>query len=65
VLLPALIWLTVRMLPTDVLAECRQQAEDWMTQAGTKPRNAGGDVLILAIWVALAAILLYWLAALL
>jgi hypothetical protein len=34
-----------------------------MTQAGTKPRHAGGAVLIVAIWVALGAILLYWLTA--
>jgi uncharacterized membrane protein YkvA (DUF1232 family) len=65
VLLPAVIWLTVRMLPADVLAQCRQQAEDWMARAGTKPRSAGGGVLIVAIWVALGAILLRWLTALL
>jgi uncharacterized membrane protein YkvA (DUF1232 family) len=63
VLLPALIWLTVRMLPTDVLAECRQQAEDWMMRAGTKPRSAGGGVLIVVLWVAAGVVLLWWLAA--
>lgn len=29
-LLPGLIWLAIRLLPRDVLAECRVQADDWM-----------------------------------
>lgn len=60
VLLPALIWLTLRMLPPQVLAECRQRAQDWMAAAAARPRSAAGAVAILAIWAALAAALLWW-----
>lgn len=38
-LLPALIWLTVRLLPPAVLADSRQQAEAWMQAQGRKPRS--------------------------
>lgn len=62
ILLPALIWLTVRMLPADVLAQCRQQAEDWMTRDGTKPRSLAGAAVIVAIWAAVGVILWWWLS---
>ena len=53
--------LTVRMLPADVLAQCRQQAEDWIIQDGKKPRSAAGAALIIAIWVAAGVTLWWWL----
>ena len=62
ILLPALIWLTVRMLPADVLMQCRQQAEDWMTRDGTKPRSLAGAALIVGIWAAVGVILWWWLS---
>lgn len=62
-LLPALIWLTVRLLPGDVLAECRGQAEDWMARAGSKPRSRWGAALVIAIWIGLSLALWYgWIA---
>lgn len=60
VLLPVLIWLTVRMLPPQVLAECRRQAEDWMAAARARPGSLTGAVVILVIWAALAAALMWW-----
>jgi uncharacterized membrane protein YkvA (DUF1232 family) len=63
ILLPALIWMTVRMLPADVLTECRQQAEDWLAQAGRKPRSVVGGVVVAAIWAAVGVALLWWLNA--
>ena len=33
-LLPALIWLTVKLLPQSVLAKCRVQADAWMAEKG-------------------------------
>ena len=38
-LLPALIWLTVRLLPPDVLADSRKQADVWMQAQGRKPAS--------------------------
>jgi uncharacterized membrane protein YkvA (DUF1232 family) len=33
-LLPTLIWLTVKLLPQSVLADCRIQADAWMAEKG-------------------------------
>ena len=61
-LLPALIWLAIRLLPPEVLAECRAQAEAWMAAQGAKPRSRMGAVLVVAVWIAVAVALWYWLA---
>lgn len=61
ILLPVLIWLTVRMLPDDVLAECRQKTEDWIAAKGGKPRSRWGAALIVAIWIACGIALWLWL----
>ncbi|OWQ93104.1 hypothetical protein CDN99_00955 [Roseateles aquatilis] len=60
-LLPALIWLTIRMLPADVLADCRDQADRWMRTQGAKPSSRVGAVLIVALWLAAGAALWIWL----
>jgi uncharacterized membrane protein YkvA (DUF1232 family) len=61
-LLPALIWLAIRLLPPEVLAECRAQAEAWMAAQGAKPRSRMGAVLVVGVWIAVAAALWHWLA---
>ncbi|NMM77072.1 hypothetical protein B2J88_12130 [Rhodococcus sp. SRB_17] len=60
-LLPGLIWLTIRLLPPEVLAECRAQADAWMQAKGAKPRSRAGAVLIVALWLAAGAAAWYWL----
>jgi uncharacterized membrane protein YkvA (DUF1232 family) len=53
-LLPALIWLTVRLVPREVIETSRAQADHWMATQGKRPTLTGGAWLILAVW-ALAA----------
>ncbi|MEP7058742.1 MAG: YkvA family protein [Caldimonas sp.] len=60
-LLPGLIWLAIRMLPSDVLSECRLQAEDWIAKEGAKPRSYWGAALIVAMWIGVSVGLWYWL----
>jgi uncharacterized membrane protein YkvA (DUF1232 family) len=62
ILLPVLIWLTVRLLPPHVLAESRQKAEQWMAEQGAKPRSLVGGVAIVLIWVVVAVVLSFWVA---
>ncbi len=50
-LLPGLIWLTIRLLPADVLAECRGQADEWMTAKGAKPSSKVGAALVVLLWL--------------
>lgn len=59
ILLPVLIWATVRLLPTHVLADCRARAEQWMS-SGQRPRSLAGAIGIVALWLAVAGILAWW-----
>ena len=61
ILLPALIWLAVRLIPAAVVASSRADAEKWMAEQGAKPRSYAGAVAIVAIWLAALALCWYWL----
>jgi uncharacterized membrane protein YkvA (DUF1232 family) len=58
ILLPIAVGLLARVLPEVVLADCRQQAEQWLLNGQTRPRMALGAVLIGALW--LAALSIAW-----
>ena len=60
-MLPSLIWLTLQLLPPDVLTECRGQADVWMQTQGAKPRSMAGPVLVVALWLLVGAALWVWL----
>ncbi|MBC7702040.1 YkvA family protein [Aquabacterium sp.] len=60
-LLPGLIWLAIRLLPPDVLAECRNHADDWMKTQGSKPSSRVGAVLIVLLWIGAGTALWIWL----
>ncbi|MBB1626579.1 YkvA family protein [Achromobacter sp. UMC71] len=61
-LLPCLIWFAIKLLPATVLSECREQADEWMRVQGAKPSSTIGAVVIVALWLAIAAAIWYWLA---
>jgi uncharacterized membrane protein YkvA (DUF1232 family) len=54
---PLGILLVTRMLPGDVLAECRAAAE----AAGCRPQSVAGAAAIVALWIGAAALLGLWL----
>lgn len=60
ILLPGLIWLAIRLLPQDVLADCRSEADKWM-QTNGKPRSRAGAILIVLLWLTVSAALWFWL----
>ena len=59
-LLPGLIYLTLKLLPAPVLADCRGQADAWMATHAAKPSSRLGAVLIVLVWVGVAAGLWFW-----
>lgn len=61
ILLPALIWLTVRMLPPNVVEESRRKAEQWMAEQGSRPRSLAGSVVIVLVWLIVGTMLSLWL----
>ena len=52
-LLPGLIFLAIKLLPVDVLAECRGQADAWMASKGAKPSSRAGAVIVVVVWLAM------------
>ncbi|WP_420472658.1 YkvA family protein [Noviherbaspirillum sp. ST9] len=57
ILLPCLIWVAVRLVPPDVLAECRTKAAAWMETEGRKPRNNWGILFVALVWIAVTWVL--------
>lgn len=55
-LLPAMIWLAVRLLPQQVVEVCRQKADQWMAEKKAKPTSYAGAILIVSIWVLLLVV---------
>ena len=60
-LLPVLMWLTLKMLPVDVLQECRLQAEASISQAADKPTSMAGAAMVVAVWLVVAVCIAWWL----
>lgn len=57
-LVPMGISLALKMIPPEVMAACREQAQKEM--AGGKPVNRAAAAVILLIWLALAALGIRW-----
>jgi uncharacterized membrane protein YkvA (DUF1232 family) len=63
IVLPGLIWLTLRLVPASVLDECRAQAADWLARGNAKPRSHAGMAIVIALWLAAAFAAWRWWAA--
>ena len=58
VIVPLGILLALRLIPPDVMAECRARADQ--DRPSSKPRSLLGAVAVVAIWLALAALGAAW-----
>ena len=54
IIVPLMICVTVRLIPEDVLRECRAQAAQWLEARRQKPKSYVGAAVILAIWALVA-----------
>ena len=54
ILLPGAIYLTLKLIPPDVLGESRQRAQTWFEQRSARPKNYAAAAVILLIWLGLA-----------
>ncbi|MDB5743216.1 MAG: hypothetical protein JWR68_1531 [Polaromonas sp.] len=59
-LLPAMIWLAVRLLPDEVVATCRLEADRWMQARQDRPKSYSGAIAIIFIWIVVAALAWNW-----
>jgi uncharacterized membrane protein YkvA (DUF1232 family) len=62
-LLPALIWVAVRLLPDHVVEASRARADVWLATANPRPRSVTGAVVIVLIWLAVAAVCAVWIVS--
>ena len=63
ILVPLGVLLALRLIPAPVMADCRQRARDLL--ARPRPVNYPAAAAIVLVWLALAALGIYWLARLL
>lgn len=50
-LLPALLWLALRLLPAHVVASSRAEAQAWMDAQRERPTSHAGAAVIVLIWL--------------
>jgi len=62
ILLPAGIYLVLKLVPAEALADARARAQAWVDSRKPKPRNWIAAAAIVLVWVAVlwAAFLLIW-----
>jgi uncharacterized membrane protein YkvA (DUF1232 family) len=53
-LLPALIWLAVRLLPKGVIDDSRVLADAWLVDQGKRPTSYAGAAFIVVLWLLVA-----------
>ena len=59
IIVPVGIWLVLKMIPPQVLAECRQKAAAQIQRG--KPINRAAAAVIIAIWMGLGILTAMWL----
>ena len=59
IILPIGIWLVLKMVPEDVMAECRTEAARWHEEKRLQPRSRLGATIVIAIWAAVLVLMLW------
>lgn len=63
-LLPGLMWLVIKAILQNLLAQCRQKADDWMQNVGIRPKSFVGAAAIVLLWLgSLGLVWLWWASA--
>ncbi|MEO8165791.1 MAG: YkvA family protein, partial [Betaproteobacteria bacterium] len=52
ILLPAALWLVLKLMPPEVLVDARAGAQAWMEARRPKPRNWIAAAIIVVLWTA-------------
>lgn len=60
-ILPASIWLIIRLVPAPVYAASKLQADEFERASSQRPRSKAAAVVIVAIWLLLAVLCYRWL----
>jgi len=57
-LLPLGVWLAIKLVPAEVMQDCREQAEQSMDGSGTVNRTVA--VVVVLVWILLAGMVVLW-----
>ena len=57
ILVPILVWITLKLVPDDVMSRSRTRAQEWLALNQLKPKSYFGALIILAIWLLVSWIL--------
>ena len=60
ILLPAGLWVLMKLMPADILADARASAEERSANGLLRPRSTFGAIIVIAIWVTIA----WWIVSL-
>ncbi len=58
ILLPGMIWLAVKLIPDEVMADCRARADARL--AAPRALMRGGLIAVIVIWIAIVAVAVWW-----
>lgn len=61
ILVPAGLWLALKLVPPGVMADNRARAEQWLAEGRLRPRNLIAAAVILLVWIAAGGLLVYYL----
>ncbi len=51
ILVPALVWLALKLIPAEVMNHSREQAVEWINSNQSKPKSQVGLFIVVAIWL--------------
>lgn len=51
ILIPILVWITLKLVPDEMMIQSRNQAQEWLALNQKKPKSYFGLFIILAIWL--------------
>ena len=60
ILLPIGIWAVLKLVPEEVMLDCREQAARWLDERRSKPRSYLGAALVIALWLAVLWLAWRW-----
>ena len=58
IIVPVLVWLALKLIPTDLMNQARDQAVEWINSNQSKPKSYVGLFIVLVIWLICLVILL-------
>ncbi|UCD68880.1 MAG: DUF1232 domain-containing protein [Betaproteobacteria bacterium] len=54
IIVPAGLWLMIRLMPASLLNECRSRADNWIAEGQERPRSKLGAAIVIVIWITVA-----------